>query len=219
MHLLAHHGIDVVFDVGANEGHFARELRESGYRGRIVSFEPLSSAYAVLERAAARDALWLTEKAALGDASRDDELMISGNGESSSLLNMLPRHEQAAPSSAYVGTETVHVTTLDSRFQQYVAPNDTVLLKIDAQGYERRVLDGAAQSLPRIRGVQVELSLVPLYEGDTPLAEMISYLYERGFVLASFEPVFCDPRSGQLLQVDGLFFRDVPAQAPTTTRP
>ena len=68
-------------------------------------------------------------------------------------------------------------------------------------------MDGGSDSLDNILGIQVEMSLVPLYEGETRLVELVSFLEERGYQLMSLVPVIDDPSTGQLLQVDGLFFR------------
>ncbi len=207
MQLLRHHGIDLVLDVGANAGRYARDLRRNGYRGRIVSFEPLAAAYAALERAAARDPLWDTVNVALGRESTTAQIHVAQNSESSSLLAMLPRHAEAAPEAVYTGVEDVAVRPLDDVLPAYHRSAARVFLKIDAQGYERHVLEGAEASLPGITGLQLEMSLVPLYEGETLFRPMIDLLAAWGFALMSVEPGFSDPASGQLLQVDGLFFR------------
>ncbi len=208
MRLLRHYGIDLVLDVGANAGRYARDLRRTGYRGRIVSFEPLSSAYAGLARAAAQDPLWETVNVALGREHTTAQLHVARNSESSSLLEMLPRHVEAAPEAAYTDAETVAVRRLDDLFAAYDRASARVLLKIDAQGYERHILDGARQTLGRITGLQLEMSLVPLYEGETLFRPMIDLLAAQGFALMSIEPGFSDPVSGRLLQMDGLFFRE-----------
>lgn len=207
MHLLQSHAISLVLDVGANVGQYGRELRELGYRGRIVSFEPLKSAYLQLERRAAGDPLWTTFNCGIGSSDGMTEINVSGNVHSSSLLAMLPRHFTSAPESSYQGREAISMRTLDSILPEIDAGNEIVYLKSDTQGYESEVLKGAAQTLSRAVGVQMELSLLPLYDGETLLADMIHEMSGKGFQLMSLEEGFADPATGQLLQVDGIFFR------------
>jgi hypothetical protein len=130
------------------------------------------------------------------------------SGSSSSILPMLPRHWQASPGTEYVGAETVRVRRLDDLFDQLWRAGERVYLKIDVQGYEKQVLDGAARTLQRVAGVQCEISLVPLYAGGPLLPEMLEYMNARGFRLHSIEVAMIDPASSQLLQIDGIFYRD-----------
>ncbi len=204
--LLSTFGIDLVLDVGANTGQFGRELRALGYRGRIVSFEPLSSAFSVLARAARADGRWEALHMALGDANGTAEMHIAANSVSSSLLPMLPAHLAAAPNSGYVGSEPTPVRRLDSLFDRICSPAERVFLKVDAQGYERRILEGAP--LERIQTLQLEMSLIPLYEGEWLFRELYELLEEKGYTLVFIEPAFADERTGQVLQIDGIFHRE-----------
>jgi FkbM family methyltransferase len=207
MRLMKHHRIDLVFDVGANAGQYAQELRELGYQGRIVSFEPLSSAAGQLRRACGSDPRWTAHQIALGDRPGRATLHVAANSTSSSLLDMLPAHRLSAPESTFTTTEEVEVTTLDDVAERELRPGERLLLKIDAQGYERKILDGGMKTVRKAEGIQIELSLVPLYQGAPLLPEMLSYLESAGFRMMSVEPVHCDRQTGQLLQMDGLFFR------------
>jgi len=207
MHLLETNEISLVLDVGANTGQYGRELRELGYRGRIVSFEPLRSAYLELERSAVGDPLWTTFNCGIGSTTGSAEINVASNVHSSSLLAMLPRHLSSAPESGYRAREEIIVRTLDSVLPEIHAEAENIFLKSDTQGYEAEVLKGAQETLLRVRGVQLELSLVPLYDGETLLADMIYRMSASGFQLMSLEPGFADPRTGQLLQVDGIFYR------------
>lgn len=211
--LLIRNRVTLVIDVGANQGQYATDIRRLGYRGRIVSFEPLSEAQAILSRRAATDPLWDHYDCALGSEEREATLHRSNNLESSSLLKMLPAHETAAPDALCVGTETIKVRRLDSLFADLARPDDVVFLKIDAQGYEVPVLDGAAACLDRIAGVQVEASLVPLYEGEPCIETVFTRLRQLGYTPVDIEPTFRDPHSFNLLQCDAVFFR------PATTEP
>lgn len=205
--LMGQKNIDLLLDVGANVGQYAVRTRDEGYRGRIVSFEPLSSAFAELATRVARDPLWEAVNAALGDRDETAEINVSSNSQSSSLLAMLPSHVNVAPTSTYVGRESIEVKRLDSVFGEYWRPGNNVFLKIDAQGYEKKIVEGGMDSLGRIAGVQMELSLVPLYEGETLLAEMIDYMSAKGFILMSVDPTYGNRETGQMLQADCMFFR------------
>lgn len=204
--LLAHLGIDLVIDVGANRGQYGRHLRDIGYRGRIVSLEPASEAFGHLARAAASDGNWTARRLALGASQEVRTLHIAGNiGMSSSFLDMLPAHQAAAPESAYVGVEEVETVPLDALFDELSAGARHVCLKLDVQGLEGRVLDGAAASLARLDLIELESSLVPLYAGETLFPAMIARLDTAGFIPVGLAGSFDDARTGQLLQVDALF--------------
>jgi FkbM family methyltransferase len=205
--LLAARGVSLVLDVGANAGQYAGRLRAAGYDGRIVSFEPLSTAYRALSAAAAGDSRWETRKLALGEQDGSAEINVAANSWSSSLLDMGPRHLESAPESAYVGTETVETARLESLFRELARDGERVFLKLDVQGYEMYVLRGADPVLDRVDGVQAEMSIVPMYEGDSSWRELVDWLEERGFRLAGLEPGFEDPATGELLQADGIFVR------------
>jgi FkbM family methyltransferase len=200
--------IDVVVDVGANCGQFGTVLRHDlGYTKRIISFEPLTSAFAVLEAKADNDPQWEVMKMALGDADELSGINIAGNSQSSSLLGMLPAHLAADPDSAYRGKEDVRVKRLDSIFGGLWNQGDGVLMKIDTQGYEDRVLKGAEEAMQRIDTVQMEMSLVPMYEGEVLFCDLHRIMESKGYSLVSLSPVLSDPSSGSLLQIDGIFHR------------
>ena len=207
MSMLRAASVDLVLDVGANIGQYAMRLREFGYRGRIVSFEPLSTAFKSLEQACASDAGWEAVPVALGGAPGKATLHVSSNSWSSSLLEMLPGLVEAAPESAFVGAEEVTVQTLAWALDKYRENTEATFLKLDVQGSERAIIEGAGDWLQRLAGIQIELSLAPLYQGESLYLEMIALLSAKGFVLMDLEPGYRDPGSGQLLQVDGIFFR------------
>ena len=200
-------GIDVVLDVGANVGQYASRLRDDGYQGRIVSFEPLSAAFGLLATRCRHDDKWTAIHVALGDRAEASEINISRNSYSSSLLAILPNLLATAPETEYVGKEQIRIELLDDCFDRHCGVEDKVFLKIDTQGFTNHVLRGATKSLDRISGLQVELSLVALYEGEPLIGEVIAYLERLGFRLVLLISEFTDAQTGQQLQVDGIFFR------------
>lgn len=205
---LREHRIDFVVDVGANEGQFAQDLRTGGFGGRILSLEPMTVAHRLLTEASRGDSAWMVHpRCALGASEGEIELNISNNSVSSSVLPMLPAHSQAAPQSVYLGKETVSLTTLDLKAANFLGEAQAPFLKIDTQGYEWQVLDGAAQALFIARGVQIELSLIPLYKGQRLWLESIARLESLGFTLWALEPAFVDPSNSRTLQLDAAFIK------------
>lgn len=203
------HNIDLVFDVGANTGQFGQELRRHvGYKGKIVSFEPLAAAYKKLVNNAMGDKKWfIANRCAIGAAEGLVKINVSENSVSSSVLPMLNSHIDAAPSSIYVSVEEVPMYPLDALAPPWLENSKFAMIKIDTQGFESEVLKGATETLLRIKGLQLELSLVPLYEGQKLFPELMAEINEMGFNLWGMFPAFCDESDGRLLQVDATFFR------------
>jgi FkbM family methyltransferase len=205
--LLKNYNISKVIDVGANKGEYVLELRKNGFNGDIYAFEPLSKIFERLKAITKNIEKIHLFNFALGATNEENKINISKNSASSSLLNMLSKHSSAEPNSIYVDSEIIKVRTLDSIFESIYSEGDRILLKIDTQGFEMNVLKGSLISLKNIIGIQVELSLVPLYEGSTLYEEIFHFLKEHGFKLCSIENGFADFNSGQLLQIDGIFYR------------
>jgi len=207
--LLRRFGVDLVIDIGANIGQFALEIRECGYHEKIVSFEPLSKAHHRLEKASKRDPRWeVHPRCALGDYNGETEINIAGNSVSSSILPMLSKHRLVAPESTYQGKEKVNIYRLDSIVDKYLLGAHVPFLKIDTQGFEWQVLDGAEETLPRVKGILLELSFVELYGEQHLWEELIKRLKVDGFTLWALQNEFVDASDGRTLQMNGIFFRN-----------
>jgi FkbM family methyltransferase len=205
--LLNYHKVNKIFDIGASRGMYGAELRKIGYANMIISFEPLNDMFELLKKRSANDSNWKCEKMGLADFDGEAEINIANNKDSSSLLEMLPAHLDSAPESQYIGKQKIKIRRLDSIFNQYYNQNDVVFLKIDTQGFEKKVLEGASKVMDNIVGLQIEMSLIPLYKDSLTYNDMINYLDSFGFDLLGIEPGFHDKLTGKLLQFDGLFFK------------
>ncbi len=202
-------GIDLVFDIGANVGQYAGYLREAGYEGRIVSFEPLSSAHEVLQLTSAHDGRWtIAPRLALGERIGRTEINISAESDMSSIRPLAAAAMGFTPSSEMTGKEPVALTTLAEVFDKYAAPDDTVFVKVDTQGYELPVLQGAAPVFDRVVGWQLELSLVEIYEGEPMWRAVVDHMTERGHDIHFILPGYFSRHLNRMLQFDALFFRE-----------
>lgn len=209
MLMLKSHNINTVIDVGANTGQFATMLFTSGFKGKVISFEPLPDAYTILKKQSRNNPNWfIAERCALGNKNYIAYLNVSGNSLSSSILPMLSKHLNAAPESKYVKRIKVKVVRLDDIIKKYVSIENQIFLKIDTQGYEDKVLEGGRNLLTRVIGLQLELSLVPLYKDQLLYDEMVLKIRKLGFDLFGIFPGFIDKTNGKLLQVDGIFFKE-----------
>jgi FkbM family methyltransferase len=200
--------IACVLDVGANAGQYGSLLRAWGYRGRIVSFEPLAAAHTRLERRAAADPDWrVAPRVALGERDGEATIEVSAESDMSSILPQTELLRRISPSSKVIGRETVPIRRLDGLATDYLKPDESVFLKLDTQGFEAQVLAGARQLLPRLRGLQLEMSLVRCYEGERDFRELIDDLGHAGFSPYLFFPGYFEPKLARQLQIDGVFMR------------
>lgn len=205
--LLKHYQIDTIIDVGANIGQYGTELRNIGYKGNIISFEPTREAFEKLSKCAKNDPLWKVFHSSLGERDGKAAINISKNSVSSSILDSLPELVESAPEASFIKKEEIDIKKLDSIFESLDLKNKNVYMKIDTQGYESQVLEGSRNSLPKIKGVQIEMALIPSYEGAIGFQEMSLKLQDLGFNLISIESGFYDKTTGKLMEVDGVFYR------------
>ena len=205
--LMARHQINHVIDVGANSGQYGGELRVAGYRGKISSFEPMADAFERLIRRRSNDGLWECYNFALGDYDGEAEINVSRNSVSSSLLPLVPAYVHVVPDAAYIRTEVVKMATLDKLAGDLLQPQDILLLKADVQGAEMNVLKGAEATLRKVKALELEMSLVALYDGQPLMLDVIDFVKRKGFVLVSLDRGFTDPGTGHVWQINGILVR------------
>jgi FkbM family methyltransferase len=199
-------GIDLILDVGANTGQYARLVRASGYAGKIISFEPVQSAYAELEKFAAYDSLWTCCCLAMGSTSGEAMINVGQGSNMSSFRVIHSEHAERHDFARIIGTQLVTMRTLDDVFEAYARGSHHVLLKMDVQGYEDEVLKGASASLNKIDAIQTEMSIVPTYSNQKEICASIADLNVAGFDLFDINNGFRESNY-RLLEVDGFFVR------------
>jgi len=189
--------IDCVLDVGANTGQYGRLLRASGFRGRIVSFEPVRATFEELVRQAQGDAAWSCVHAALGRAEGRQTINVSAASKLSSFREPSAAGVRRLPARiAAAQREEVAVRRLDAVFAELPAPRPArVLLKMDTQGYDLEVFAGAEGCLPSVAALQSELAVERLYEGMPDYVEALSVYRRAGFELTGLFPIYRDGAS------------------------
>ncbi len=200
--------IDKVIDVGANEGQFAQFIRKSGFQGELHSFEPLNEAFKKISVLSKHDKNWHVHNYALGNVCEFTEINVSENSVSSSIFEMNSSHLELAPHSRYTKKQKIELKTLDVFCDQLKLNEGNIFLKIDTQGFEKNVLLGAENVLANINTIQLELSLVPLYNGEELYFEISKYLYEKGYRLVKMIPGIYEKSSRETLQFDGIFHKN-----------
>ncbi|MBI1362448.1 MAG: FkbM family methyltransferase [Proteobacteria bacterium] len=202
------HGIDTVLDIGANVGQTGRELREHGYKGRIISFEPVPSAHAQLLKAAAKDPFWeVAPRTAVGAKTGEVLLHESESSDMSSVRAPEPALMEALPKTHVVGEHPTPICTVADIVAKYCPDSARIFVKVDTQGYEKQVLEGFAEAWPRILGIQMEMSLFSLYTGEALFMELTKRIMDEGFEPHLMLETTFSRRLNRQLQVDGVFYR------------
>ena len=201
--------INLVLDVGANNGGFGRMLRSIGYRGQICSFEPVPGVFQKLLDKTENDGRWHAFNYALGATEEKKIINIPEDDDFSSFLhaNAYGR-EKWSKSFAASSRQTVVVKRLDDVFDELVkkgadaGEERNIFLKLDTQGFDLEVLKGASQCLDRITALQSEIALQPLYEQMPDYLEALSTFRRHGFELTGLYPVSRDAQNMLLVEMD-----------------
>lgn len=194
-----------IFDVGANQGQFAGAAAKWFPYARIVSFEPSPKVFPMLRKnTAALENIELVQSA-MGDKAGELEFFENEYSHASSALPVTATQTALRPETGRVKKIKVPVATLDgfASGQEWVGP---ILLKLDVQGYEKRVLEGGRSFLSQVDYLLFECSYRALYEGEPLFAEMYAYVSSLGFELVA--PVgYLEDESHVMLQTDLLWRR------------
>jgi len=199
--------IECVIDVGAHWGEYGSMLREWGYEGNIVSFEPVAASVSRLRERASGDAAWTVEPAALGSQSGRSTMRVYPASDLASFLD-LNDYGAELYNDGTVTYETVSVHRLDEVIDRLKREQDSnrFFLKIDAQGSDLDVLTGATACLSDLWGIQIETSVQPIYDGSTNYLNALESLRNYGFTLTGAFPVSRDPDL-RLIELDCVFVR------------
>jgi FkbM family methyltransferase len=205
--ILRKYRVDIVLDVGANEGQFASRLR-SAFQGEIHSFEPVSTAYDKLNKLASSYDAWYAHKLALGSANGIKTIYVAKHTGFSSLLRSNEYSlRRFGDMSQAIMEEKVTVRRLDDVLDEII-PNieaKRIFLKIDTQGHDAEVFAGIGNKINQIVALQSEVSVIPIYE-DMPHWTKNLLMYEQsGFSISGMFPVTRD--ADKVIEYDCLFVK------------
>lgn len=201
--------IDLVIDVGANVGQFARRVRKAGYRGRIISYEPSLEPLTELAQVAASDGNMTVRN--VGVAAERGELTFtifadsqfnSANARAAGLGGLYADRMQISEQAS------IPVVRLDEE-QEHIGSARNILLKSDTQGLDLEVFKGAEGLLSRVRAAHVELPFFSIYESAPTASTIVPFLADYGLSLAWIVPIAFrkDVTSAPIVECDGLFVR------------
>jgi FkbM family methyltransferase len=199
-------GIRTVFDIGANVGQFAAEIRYQLPDAQIYSFEPLSDCHQTLAAAFVHDPKFKSFNVAIGDTIGHIEMNRSSYSSSSSIRPMSDSHKRLFPHTSGSLTQAISVRTLDDVFVE-LRPEREILIKIDTQGYEDKVLAGGQAAFGEAKVVLIEASYLELYEGQPLFDDIYRAMRSLGFAYAGALSQNINKTTGEVLFEDAIFVK------------
>lgn len=213
--LLRRYRVNCVLDVGANVGQYGRALRRAGYRGRLVSFEPLPEFAKRLRATAAADPDWQVHQVALGKEDTETEMQVV-SGTLSSLRRPSAfgrwRHDRKIVSDPY----PVRVRRLDGLLDRVLQRIDEPrpYLKLDTQGFDLEAFAGLGDRVDEFVGMQSEVALVRDYQDMPRMMQALEAYEAAGFEVTGMFPVSRDHSTGRVVEFDCVLVR--PDAVPAT---
>jgi FkbM family methyltransferase len=198
--------IKTVIDVGANTGQFATEIHAILPEAAIYSFEPLRECYDFLVDNMSHVPKFQAFNFALGGEDSQIEMHRSHFTPASSILRMSELCRQAFPFTSKDVIEKIAIRQLDD-VARGLDLLENILIKIDVQGFEDRVIAGGLWTIQIAKLLIVELSFESLYDGQ-PLFDTIHQTVKRmGFAYHGNFSQILNPIDGNILQADGIFLK------------
>ncbi len=205
-----HFRVDCVFDVGANSGQYATMLRtEVGYDGDIISFEPIPELARRLRDMAATEQSWFVEEMALDEHEGRAMFNIMAGDQFSSLHTVSSTGANLFRNQTQLSRQIeVRTSTIAAQLRNYQnrLGFKRPFLKMDTQGHDVAVANGAGDQLGTFVGLQSELAIRRLYDNSPSFEQALDFYRVRGFELSALVPNNFGhfPR---LLEIDCIMFR------------
>lgn len=193
---------DCFFDVGASNGWWSRLVGGEFPEARFEMFEPLSDhvpAYAEpMKELLQQSPRFHLHKCALGTKSGKIQMdLLPDNPFGSTALQL--KHRPKDSRSVQIEMRTIDDCVADMNLP---VPN---IIKMDTQGCELTILQGAQKTLPKVDALLCETWMVRTYGPDTPLLiELANWLRDAGFYLWDFGDVYRE-ENGTLTSQDCIF--------------
>lgn len=200
--------IKTIFDIGANEGQFASYINQYFSNCRIYSFEPIHPCFLKLVELNKKIPQLVPLNFALGDENCYIDFFVNEFTPSSSFLKMEEEHILNFPITKDFTLEKMKVKTLDSIYNN-LEINKEVLVKIDVQGFEEKVIKGGLKfftDIPKI--VIVEASIVKLYKNEASFEDLYDTFRNMGYRYRGNLYQLYSPAKGSILQVDAIFIKN-----------
>ena len=206
--ILGQYRVNLVIDVGANRGQYAKRLRRAGYRGRIASFEPVPETFERLREAAAGDVRWSVHPFALGSEDTETSMQVVP-GTLSSLLAPSDFGAQRYAQLREPAARSIQVRRLDGMLDELTAglQDPRIYLKLDTQGYDVEAFRGAGARVREFVGMQSEVALMRIYEGMPRLPEALALYEQSGFEVTALYPVSRETATARVLEFDCVMVR------------
>ncbi len=204
INLIKQNKINLVLDVGANIGQFAKTLRESGYRGEIHSFEPVLETYQLLKEAAQPDPKWYPHNFALGSKQGDSVINVTKASDFASILEPNSYGQERFKNNIVTSTQEITISTLDIFLTEHIADahKKNIFLKMDTQGYDLEVFFGCKAFLNNIKCLLSELSFTPIYEGMPHYLEALKIYERHGYKITNLYPISHQKENLSLIEMD-----------------
>lgn len=190
-------GPRTVIDVGAYTGEWTRMCRALFPDARILMIEPQPGMRPQLEYMAREDAQVSFAPALAGDRSRPAVPFYQAESGSS-----IFRDADGVPQ---IPTE-LPMTTLDAITSGtgFASPD---FLKLDVQGAELAVLEGASAALASAEAILMEVNLLEIYSSVPLLDRAVAFMAERDFRVYDICTFFRRPLDNALWQTDMIFVK------------
>lgn len=198
--------INTVLDIGANEGQYAKRLRRLLPVAKIYSFEPLPGVFRKLAELNAYDPNFEAVNVGMSDEPGEVDFEVNDFSPSSSLLSITKKATEAFPETAHTSKIRVTLTTLDSWAEQRTL-KEPLLIKMDVQGLEDRVIRGGLATIARSDVIISEVSFTRMYDGQPLFDDIYSQMRSLRFRCAGMVTPLYHPRTGEILQADAIFVR------------
>jgi FkbM family methyltransferase len=198
-------GIDTILDIGANTGQFAGFLRNHFPAARIFSFEPIPICYRNLCKAMSNDSRFQAFNLAVSDINGTVSFHLSSFSQSSSMLPMGQLHKDNFPFTAGEETITVESVRLDD-FAKTIDLGEKLLVKIDVQGVEEKVIAGGIDTIRKADVLFLETNFQRLYKGQLLFKEILDIVSPLGFqYMGNVAGHLISPLNGICLEEDSIF--------------